>query len=203
MLKNVIFDVGDVLIEYRWKDMLMEYGLQETDAVRVGNEMFDNPLWYQELDMGLTTQEQVIEAYGRQFPEDAEVIAWFIDHGEYMHVGRPEVWKKVRRLKEKGYRIYLLSNYSEELFEKHTKDTDFINVIDGKVVSYQVHVTKPDARIYKCLLERYQLLPEECLFFDDRMDNVEAAQALGIPAVHVESRDMLNRCLEQLLTDSE
>ena len=51
MIKNIIFDVGDVLLEYRWKDMLMDYGLSEAEAIRVGTLMFDDPLWRQ-LDYG-------------------------------------------------------------------------------------------------------------------------------------------------------
>ena len=116
-----------------------------------------------------------------------------------MHVGRPEVWEKVRLLKERGVHIYLLSNYSKILFEKHTKDADFMNVIDGKVVSYQIHMIKPDERIYHYLLERYRLEPGECLFFDDRAANVDAAKKLEIPAEQVTSRKMLNERLEQLL----
>lgn len=199
MLKNIIFDVGDVLLEYRWKDMLMEYGLEEDEAVRIGREMFDNPLWTEGLDMGLMTQEQVIAEYKCQFPKDGEIMEWFINHGEYMHVARPEVWEKARLLKEKGLGIYLLSNYSEVLFEKHTRNADFMDIIDGKIVSYQVHMIKPDERIYRHLLDSYQLKPKECLFFDDRPENVRAAKRLGIQAEQVTSREMLNERLEQLL----
>lgn len=122
MLKNIIFDVGDVLLEYRWKDMLMEYGLEEDEAVRVGSEMFDNPLWTEGLDMGLMTQEQVIAEYKRQFPEDGKIIEWFINHGEYMHVARPEVWEKARLFERKGTWdisvVQLLGSVVREAYKK-------------------------------------------------------------------------------------
>ena len=103
-------------------------------------------------------------------------------------------------LKEKGYKIYLLSNYSEELFHVHTKGAKFLDVLDGEVVSYQVHALKPDREIYEILLEKYSLKAEECLFFDDRMDNVEGAKKVGIQAIQVTSREMLNETLDEMLT---
>ena len=77
----------------------------------------------------------------------------------------------------------------------HTKGAKFLNVLDGGVVSYQVHVLKPDREIYEILLEKYSLKAEECLFFDDRMDNVEGAKKVGIQAIQVTSREMLNETL--------
>lgn len=196
MIKNIILDVGDVLLEYRWKDMLMDHGLCEEDAVRVGQEIFESPLWGKGLDLGIMPQEEVIAQFRAEFPEDGDAIEWFIKNGEQMHVARPEIWECVRHLKEQGYGIYLLSNYSENLFQKHTKDVDFMKVADGMVVSYQVHLIKPDPRIYQCLLERYGLKPEECIFFDDRKENVEGALAVGIRAIQVTSREMLYETLK-------
>ena len=115
-----------------------------------------------------------------------------------MHVPRKDVWKKVHQLKEKGYHIYLLSNYSEDLFHKHTADADFMKDIDGMVVSWQIHKTKPSPDIYLHLLETYGLTPSECIFFDDRPANTEAARKLGIQAVTITSRDVLMAELEKL-----
>ena len=106
-------------------------------------------------------------------------------------------------MKEQGYRIYLLSNYSELLFQQHTKNASFLQYIDGKVVSYQVHIGKPDPEIYRCLLEKFQIRPEESIFFDDRKKNIEAAEKLGIQGVWVTSREMLNDRLDGLLSEKE
>lgn len=102
-------------------------------------------------------------------------------------------------LKKKGYMIYILSNYSEELFAKHTKDAGFLDIIDGGIVSYQVHLLKPDIRIYKALLKKYSLKAEECMFFDDKEENVNGACRAGMKAVRVTSREMLNRMLDEML----
>ena len=202
MIRNLIFDVGNVLVEYRWFDMLTkDYGLSAEEANRIGNEMFEPDLWGVELDGGKITLDEAILKYGEMYPQDITVIEWFLRNGELMAVKRPEIWEKIARLKEKGYKIYILSNYSKELFEKHTKDAAFLKVLDGGIVSYQVKEIKPYRRIYELLLNKYDLKAEECLFFDDRADKVEGARNLGIQAVQVTSREMLNETLDQMLAE--
>lgn len=189
-IKNIIFDVGDVLMSYRATEMLMDFGMTKEEALALDDLMFYDPLWGI-LDLGTMTNEAVIAEYARKYPEHAEAITWFITHGEYMHVPRPAVWQRVHMLKEKGYGIYLLSNYSEDLFTKHTKDASFMKEIDGKVVSYEIHIAKPDPEIYRYLLKKYELKAEECIFFDDREENVQGAIKEGIMATRITSEEQL------------
>ncbi len=198
MIKNIIFDVGDVLLEYRWKDMLKDYGLPDDEAYKVGNLMFNDNLWH-EFDLANMTRDEIVGQYLKNYPDYAEVMQWFMTHGELMHVKREDVWEKAQKLKEKGYGIYILSNYSQELFEKHTKEAPFISLADGVVVSYQIHITKPDEKIYRYLLDKYNLKAEECIFFDDREENTEAARKLGIEAITVTSKEFLLDELDKLL----
>lgn len=198
MIKNLIFDVGDVLIEYRWREMLYDHGVTGAAAERIGPELFEARQW-RELDAGEISVEEAIREYQALFPEDSEVIAWFLRNAQLMVVQRPELWDKIEALKKRGYGIYLLSNYCKELFDKHTAGAGFLNDLDGGVISYQIHKTKPDPGIYSFLLQKYGLNPSECLFFDDRAENVEAAQKLGITAVQITSREKIGRQLDQLL----
>ena len=198
--KNIIVDVGDVLLDYRWQQMLMDYGLDEAEAYRVGRELFDDPdgLWH-EYDMGIKSQEEIIREFEQKHPGDAEVIRWFISHGEYMHVARPAIWKLVHQLKEAGYHLYILSNYPELLFKKHTEYADFMDDMEGMVVSYMLHVGKPNRLVYQTLCDRYGLNKEECLFFDDRAENVQGAIDFGMRAKRVLSAKGLAEDLEELL----
>ena len=199
MIKNIIFDVGDVLLEYRWKDMLMDYGLSEEEAVKVGRMMFDDPLWT-EMDLADSKKEQeLILQYMEKYPEYAKIIFWFLNHAEYMHVQRTDVWERVHQIKQLGYKLYVLSNYPETMFEKHARHTAFMADMDGEVVSYQVNKVKPDPGIYQYLLEKYRLDPKECLFFDDRLQNTEAAEKMGITAITVVSKDFLLSKLDELI----
>ena len=108
-----------------------------------------------------------------------------------MPIPRKDVWEKVHALKEKGYKIYLLSNYNKDFFDVHTKGADFLDDIDGKVVSYEIHQIKPEPAIYEYLLEKYELNPQECVFFDDRPENTEAAEKLGIQSYTITSKEYL------------
>lgn len=203
MIKNLIFDVGNVLFHYRWLDALVDTGLSREQALSAGPKIFDEtPLW-REFDAGNIDLSEIIEGYGEMFPEFKDNIAEFITRAERMPIDRPEVWEKMKVLKEKGYKLYLLSNYSDYLFNRHTEGKAFLDYIDGKVVSYEVHVTKPDKGIYEILLNKYNLKPEESVFFDDKEENIQTAVALGIKGCVVKSREHINELLQSLINDEE
>lgn len=199
MIKNLIFDVGNVLFHYRWLEALVDTGMTKEQAAETGPKIFDEtPLW-REFDAGNIDLPGIIEGYGELFPEFKDNIAEFITRAERMPIDRPEVWEKMKLLKDKGYKIYLLSNYSDYLFNRHTEGKAFLDYIDGKVVSYEVHYTKPQKEIYEILLSKYNLKPEESLFFDDREENVQTAVSLGISGCVVKSREHINEELEKLI----
>ncbi len=199
-VKNIIFDVGNILLGYRWSGMLLEHGLDEERVKRVGKGIFDSPYWT-DFDAGRIRIKELLNAFSKEHPDLEEDARWFLEHAKLMRVERPEVWELVKKLKEKGYHIYLLSNYSEELFTIHTEGTPIMGLTDGAVVSYQIHELKPEPPIYEYLLEKYQLKREECLFFDDRPENTEAARKLGIAAVTIRggSEKLLKEELGKLL----
>ena len=192
MIKNLIFDVGGVLFDYRWKEMFMDYGLDEYISIRVGTQMFNDPdRTWDIFDLGIKSDEEIADIFCKKYPGDEDVIRWFIRHGEYMQVPRPKVWKKVHELKQKGYKIYILSNYPESLFKKHTEYADFMDDIDGLMVSYMIHKAKPAEDIYKALCDKYGLDRSESIFFDDRSENVEGAIKFGMKSVKILSEQVL------------
>lgn len=198
-IKNLIFDIGGVLLQYRWMDMFLEYGLDETNAIRLGDQIFKDDAWTNCFDRGTMNHHELIAYFAEKYPEDKEITTWFIENGRQMKVDRPDVWKNVRALKEKGYRIYLLSNYSDYLFHLHTEGTDFMDILDGQIISYDPKCVKPEPEIYETLLERYHLKREECLFFDDRLENVYGSHNVGMDAVQVTSREMIRDLLASML----
>ncbi len=196
IFQNLIFDVGNVLLEYRWYQMLLDFGLSDEEAKTVAPVIFENDLW-KEFDLGNLTTQEIVECYCRELPQHEELLRWFFGHLELMPVARPDVWEKVHALKEKGYHIYLLSNYSEDFFRIHTKGAAFLEDIDGKVVSYQIHELKPDRAIYEYLLKKYDLKAEECVFFDDRPENTKAAEEMGIRSYTITSKEYLLSVLDE------
>ncbi|MCR5656921.1 MAG: HAD family phosphatase [Butyrivibrio sp.] len=197
-IKNLIFDVGDVLIGFRWKDMLVnDFGIPEERAVHIGPKVFDDPIWV-ELDAGRKQIEEVVDYYRSKYPEDGDIIQRMFAEGERMSVKREGVWGAVENLKKCGFRIYLLSNYSKYLFEKHTKDMTVLPILDGKVISYEVNSVKPEPEIYEHILKKYDLKPEESIFFDDKEENVNAAKEQGISAFRITSEKMLLDLLHEI-----
>ena len=198
MKKTLIFDVGGVLIGYRWKEMFMyDFGLSDEDAEELGRRIFDDPIW-PDFDRGAVDVDSLVEHYCEKHPDSAQYFKRLFYENDKMATEREAVWEKMAQLKDRGYTIYILSNYSEYLFKKHTGHLPFRKIIDGGVVSYEVGAVKPESEIYEKLLAKYDLDPAECIFYDDIKKNVEAARAFGIESHLVESEEELLKELEQL-----
>ncbi len=197
MVRNLIFDVGGVLIGYRWYEMMTDdFGLSEEKTQQMAHRVYDDPLWC-DLDRGLVELDALLEHYCSLYPEDSEIIMDLFVDKDRMVVPRPRVWEKMKTLKEKGYRMYILSNYSESLFRRHTDGLPFRDLVDGGVVSYEVKMIKPEAGIYESLLTKYGLDPAECLFFDDIPANIEGANKAGIDGFVITSEENLLSLLDK------
>ena len=118
-----------------------------------------------------------------------------------MPVARPKVWEKVKALKDKGYNLYILSNYGKELFEMHSKHISILDCFDGILVSYMIKRMKPEKEIYEELLNRFSLNPSECVFLDDLAKNIEGAQNLGIKGIRITDEQMLLDLLDEWNTN--
>lgn len=198
MYKNIIFDVGEVLFSYGWKEALMYAGATKEEAMELGKDLFDDPVWG-ELDLGIRPYFEVVEELAGKYPPHKETIKNFLTNVEIMPKSRPVIWALIKKLKEKGYKLYLLSNYSEYMFTRHTEGRPFMEYMDGAMVSYMVNINKPDRGIYEALLDKYNLTASECLFLDDKEENVEGARACGIDAMRVVDEVFLTEELIKLL----
>ncbi|MCR5107348.1 MAG: HAD family phosphatase [Lachnospiraceae bacterium] len=199
-IKNLVFDMGNVLLSYRWKEMLeVDRGLPKDRAFETAKVIFKSDIW-KSLDRGDITPPQAIEKFKEGYPDMGDDIEWFIHNYQDMPLPREKTWKLVRTLKDRGYRIYILSNYSQELYGMHAGIVERSIGLDGKVVSYEVHQLKPDKEIYVTLMEKYSLIPEECLFFDDLKENVEGAINAGMNSIVVKKEEDINRMLEKIIS---
>jgi len=101
----------------------------------------------------------------------------------------------LKDLKSRGFPVYALSNWNDVTFQVALREFPFLNLFDGRIVSGEVKVAKPDPRIYQLLLDTYKLIPHESLFIDDRKDNIDAASVFGIKAVQFISPEKLHEDL--------
>lgn len=199
MIKNVIFDIGDVLVHFRWKQVMIDLGFSEEEIGFLYKALFESR-WWNEWDRGVIPEEEVMRHMKEEGKGLETQICQFFEHKGELVIQYPYVETWMKLLKEKGMKIYLLSNYPMSLFELHAKNTfTFLPYVDGKIVSGYVKHVKPEPEIYSILLRTYELNPEECVFIDDRLDNVEAAKKMGIHSILFEGFDKANKALETFI----
>jgi len=189
-IKNIVFDVGEVLLTYRWAESLAAAGVPMEDAVILGPKLFENPNW-KKLDLGIEDYFELAAKIANDNPQYEKELMEYFRNVSIMPIDRPRVWSEVKRLKEKGYKLYILSNYSEYMFTEHTKNRPFVDYMDGILVSYMVHMNKPDPDIYDELFRRFDISPYESLYFDDRKENVDAAVSKGMDSILVTGEEQL------------
>lgn len=181
MLKHVILDMGNVLLDYNPRAALDRFFETEEDRSIIQRELFDGPEWIQG-DLGYITNEQRYDGVSKRVPARLrERLRECVDGWDFCMVPIEGAISFCHFVKERGYGIYVLSNAGLEFYQYFTKYYDPA-FFDGIVVSSEVHIVKPDVGIYRILLEKYGLKAEECLFIDDRQNNVEGALACGMQA---------------------
>ena len=201
MIKNIIFDIGNVLVHFRPLEVMAELGMNEDTVQAVADATIRSPLWC-ELDRGVIPEETVIQMMKQTAPDNhKDDVQTFFDKGSHLLVKSFDYsadWLK--SLKEKGYQIFLLSNYPQRFFEMHSKNNfTFMPYINGKIVSGYVKKIKPDIEIYNLLLDQYSLTPQECVFIDDVKENIEGAEKAGIHGIHFTNFEEVQSKLKTLL----
>lgn len=205
MIRNIVFDMGQVLIRWRPEEILEHFDLTGEEKTMLLQELFWSPEWTQQ-DRGILTEVEMIERVSTRLPESLhaaveEVIkAWHVWHLTPM----PGMAELVRRLKAQGYGIYLLSNASTAL-RGYFPRIPGSECFDGLMVSAEEKLLKPSFEIYRRLYEKFGLNPKECWFIDDSPANVEGAICTGmggtifygdIPRLRRELRRVGIRCRE-------
>ena len=186
MIKNIIFDIGNVLLEFKPLDYLKRTFNDDNIEKLLYKEIFQSEEWLH-LDRGILTQEQAVKIISLRNPTYEIHIKKCMDNWIDILTPIEGTVKILNQLKEKGYKLYLLSNFHSLAFETICSKYDFFKHFDGGIISYKENLLKPEAEIYTKLLDTYNLNAEECLFIDDTLVNIEAADRLGIKTLHFES----------------
>lgn len=198
-IDTVIFDVGNVLVDYDWKKYLNSFGFDEEMNKAIAEAMFLNPVW-DEADRGILTPEELGDAFVRNCPEyEKELRMLYKTPGQTVFsLDYAKDW--IRTLKKQGLKVYILSNYSERTFEQTKAQLDFLPLADGALFSFQCHMIKPERGIYQELIDRYNIIPNRAVFIDDRQKNVDGAREAGLQALRFTTYEDTRRTLERLLS---
>lgn len=179
MIKNIIFDMGNVLLDFDPEAAVRRLPVEPTAQQFIKELLFASPEWVA-FDRGDLTEEAVLQQLSARAPAELRgTLKECLHTWHETMVPLPGAKDFLRELKEKGYRLFVLSNASKQFWTYFPREID-VSLFDGVVVSCDVHLLKPDARIYRHLLDTYSLDPNECLFIDDRADNVRGAEQVGI-----------------------
>ncbi|MBR2744502.1 MAG: HAD-IA family hydrolase [Clostridia bacterium] len=175
MIKNIIFDLGNVVFEGKSSSVLKKLNASEEVIEEIRAKFFKN---YTNLDLGDETLEQHFYNSGLSVEEDEYIKDFLINYYKYrnMNVGIVEL---IHKLKEQDYGVYVLSNNNKEA-SQYIMGLPELQCIDGWVISCDCHSKKPDEKIYFTLFEKYNLKPDECFFVDDKEHNIKAGELLGM-----------------------
>jgi 2-haloacid dehalogenase len=199
--KDIIFDLGNVLINWRPSIFYKEYfhddaNLNKTQEFYKETGIFD----VDEMDKGVPLAE-VQRKLAQKFPQYAEAISYWETMAMYYGSIKGSV-AILESLHKQGYRLYAITNWTADIFLPYIREDQqykpFLDLFIDIVISGVEKVCKPDPKIYQILLDRNGLDPKNCIFIDDTLKNVIAARKLGITAIYFESPEQLRRELHNL-----
>ena len=199
MIKTVIFDVGNVLVDFDW-DGYIDKLFPKADKnfiAKINDAVWGGERW-QRLDAGDDPEEvfKNIISHAPEYENELRII--FRRVGETLRK-RPETPNWIKSLKEKGYKVLYLSNYSHYVMKANPEVLDFLPLMDGGVFSCDVKLVKPQREIYECIAEKYNLNPSECIFIDDLERNVKGAKDFGFEAIQFVTLKQTQEDLKKIL----
>ncbi len=193
----IIFDFGDVLVEWKFQNLYRKV-FSSDDEVELFLEKTRLREMNRRFDAGYPFAKGLAELSAAH-PEYARELGWFNTRwGEARGAQNIEVIGLIRQLKENGYLLYGLSNWSREKFDTVKEELIFLPLLQDYLISGDAGVTKPDERIYRMLLKRIGRPAGECIFIDDAEENVFAAEELGIKTILYRSPEQLVKELQAL-----
>jgi 2-haloacid dehalogenase len=197
-IKAIIFDFGNVLLEWNPRYVYQRFFPNDPEGMERFLKEVNFMEWNLLQDKGRPFQEGVA-VLSKEFPQYSHLIQAYHDHwtdslGDSLD-GTVEILKE---LKQAGYPLYGLSNWSAETFPHVRQKHDFFDLLDDMVISGEVGHVKPYPEIFQIMLDRIGRPAPECLFIDDARVNIEQAQKMGFAIIHFQSPEQLRRRLVEL-----
>ena len=182
MIDTIIFDIGNVLLDFDYMRVFRSLFDEET-AQTIANISVRNLEVWLEMDRGVLSYDEAVELVIRGAPQLEKEIRLAVKALYDRVEVYPYATEWLKSLKEKGYRIYILSNYGEKPFAASKARMHFLDYVDGTLLSCQVQDVKPSAAIYQALCDRFQIDPGKAVFIDDSPLNIAGAKAFGLHTI--------------------
>jgi putative hydrolase of the HAD superfamily len=195
MIKNIIFDLGNVLISFSPSDYLKKKNYPESIRNTILKDIFHSEEW-RKLDEGIITVSEAIDSISLKSSLKREEIALIFNLRIDIMFPLDNNVRLLPALKKRGFSVYYLSNFHLDTFEIVSNDYFFFRYFDGGIISADVKLAKPDIEIYKLALKKYGLKADESLFVDDVELNVEAASKAGMKVLNTFGSENITDALE-------
>lgn len=198
MTKNIIFDLGNVLIKYDPFSFIKQ-NIKVENQENFYNIVFKGEEW-EALDRGTITSNEAIIRLSKKIPQEEKNINKLFSNSiqDVLFLDKTNL-EYVKSLKSKDYKLYILSNFHKDGFNYVENMYKLSRIFDEKVISYDCHLLKPEAAIYSLILSKYNLKPEETIFIDDSQNNIIASQKMGIQGIHLKNMKELIKTLNNTL----
>ena len=188
MIKNIVFDIGNVILNFDIKRVLMEYTSDSNIRKFILDNIINSPQWLGNAltDTGYLKVEDAIKIVcdRTNHINDNVIIDFWTTYLNYAYIDK-KMLELIIKLKENGYHTYLLSNINPYTYNYILEKSNLFNIVDGYILSYQVHMIKPYQGIYQELIKKFYLNPKETLFIDDNLNNIKTAILLNIKGIKV------------------
>lgn len=194
MIKNIVFDLGNVLLSWKPGEFFNRSGYDPEEVRIILKDIFNSNEWSM-LDNGDITTSEAIDLIAFKSSLKRDNICSIFDLRTKVIFPLGMNIKLLPALNKQGFKLYFLSNFPLDFFEEVKKEYDFFKYFNGGIISAEVGCSKPDNGIFKIFLEKYNLVPEECLYIDDIEINVKAAESIGMKGIHLAGTDSLEKKL--------
>lgn len=198
MINTVIFDLGGVLVDFHPYDGMRKIGFSEDTIEAFKNNIFLAGIWEQ-CDKIAYSNEEIRKLYKENLPGFEAEVDKFWDNITVVTSVKSYTDSWLDNLKNKGIKLFVLSNYGKCSFEKNSKTYPFLSKMDGMVISYEIEEIKPEPQIYEYLLNKYNIDRKHAVFLDDRIENVDGAIAVGIKGLHFSDYDTTSKELNEMI----
>ena len=195
IVKKFLFDLGNVFFDWN-PERILKPIFNDVERMNFFINNISFPLLDTRCDAGVTIEVAVNDAI-KKFPEfEKEIKLYYPNHGNMVGGFFQKTVDVFYKIKELNYPCFVLSNWSAETYEGMEETYPFLKDFDGKIISGRDFLIKPDPAIYELAISRFDLIPQETLFIDDRLDNIEAAQKLNFQTIHLTDPSLIQELID-------
>jgi len=197
-IKKVIFDLGNVLVKFNPKNLFRKIFTTEEEV-----DFFLHNIctwdWHIQQDLVYDTSQAATPLI-QKYPQYKEAIEAFYERFLEMIEGNYEANIQLAlSIQKLGYPIYILSNFPGDQFEKYRHNNNYIDQFDDRIISGDVGLAKPDKKIYELAIKKFNLVPENSLFIDDKIENIKGAESVGIKTIHLRKPEDLKILINKFI----